>query len=185
MDTYHFINEPLDANFHKRMMRVTLGLGAIGLALTRYKADPLGIFLLSTISIYLMISAIIGRGVLDIVLKGVRSQTRKASVSHALNLQAPERVVRGITAGVALGSVVSSTFVLNPLDFFALNLAGFFFATTAAIAWCPIVGLFQYLYNRISETVTTEMQPSMPAASPTVVDVVKIQEAATPVKKAA
>lgn len=79
--------ERLDGGLDKRVLRAGLGVAATGIFLVGYLVTPVWIFALSALSIYLTISAILGKGVAD-VFKGEAFRSAALPVSKAVRAPA-------------------------------------------------------------------------------------------------
>lgn len=143
------LNEQMsDALSPNRLLRTAVGVAAFSAVLAGYETAPAGIFILSAASLYFITTAIVGQGLLDVLFRVISGAAREAVLTHGHNIGRPARVARGAAAGAALGSVLSGTFAMDAGDIFALNAAGFFLGTTAAVAWCPVVAMLNYLSAR-------------------------------------
>lgn len=134
----------LVANVHKRTLRATLAVCAFSTYLVGYRTSPVWIFALSTLSIYLMTSALVGRGLLGAMaaLSG-RHEGEEEALSMDLNIGGWDRTVRGGVALVMMGSVMwGVTIMLDTMDYFIVMLIAFYAGTTAIIAWDPVYAVF-------------------------------------------
>lgn len=165
MNTESYFDQTPDGTMGRRILRGTLGVGAFTSVLVGYAASPWSIFFLSSASIYLMTTAVIGEGLLDVLVRWTGARSKAATASHACNLGHAQRVARGITASAALGSVLSGPFLMDAGDIFVASVAGFFLATTATIAWCPLVGMFHYLSSRRTDLARPPEPSSVPVVS--------------------
>jgi len=133
----------LVANMHKRTLRAMLAGCAFSSYLVGYRASPAWIFALSTLSIYLMTSAIIGRGLLEALTALGGRHEREEALSTDLNIGGRDRTVRGGVALVMMGSVMwGVTIMLDTIDYFIVMLIAFYAGTTAIIAWDPVYAVF-------------------------------------------
>jgi len=176
MNTYRINSETLDATFNKRTLRVALSVAAFSAVLAGYETNPMGIFLLCGASIYFMITATIGEGLLEVLVRsaGTVAKWTASTASHASNLGHSQRIARGATAGVALGGVLSGAFLIDAADIFALNVVGFFLAMTATVAWCPIIAALQYLHGR-RRAIVGPQAPSTVAVSPIAARIARLE----------
>lgn len=147
MNTYAYIDDSLDANLNPRILRAVLGMGASGMVLAGYWLQPLWIFTLAVVSVYLMVTAIIGEGLLDVLFRAASRETGTEPELDRNVLYGPGRAARGVTAGAALGSVISGLLLLDPGEIFALNVVGFYTGMTAIMAWDPVYGLFRSVFR--------------------------------------
>lgn len=139
----------LAVNMHKRTLRAMLAVCAFSTYLVGYKVSPAWIFALSALSIYLMMSAVIGNGLLGALaaLAGRREQDEPGAVD--LNIGGWDRAVRGVMALAMMASVMGGmTVMLDNLDYFIVMLITFYAGMTAMIAWDPIYALLSLRTRR-------------------------------------
>ncbi|HKJ22906.1 MAG TPA: DUF2892 domain-containing protein [Gammaproteobacteria bacterium] len=142
MRTDGYGDHGLVVNMHKRALRGMLAVCAFSTYLVGYRVSPGWIFAFSTLSIYLMMSAIIGSGLLSALAGLLGRREPDEPVSMDLNIGGWDRLVRGATALVMMGSVMSGiTMMLDTLDYFILMLITFYAGMTAIIAWDPVYAL--------------------------------------------
>lgn len=135
-------DQVLVANMHKRALRAILAVCAFSTYLVGYRVSPDWVFALSALSIYLMISAIIGSGLLGAMaaLAGRRDQEEPVCVD--LNIGGWDRAVRGTIALVMMASVMGGiTVMMDNVDYFIVMLITFYAGMTAIIAWDPCYAL--------------------------------------------
>lgn len=167
MNSYRINDETYYGSWSRRAPRVVLGTAAFSAILTGYEDAPVAIFILSLVSIYCMITAILGQGLLDVLFRPAQTAAEDGAVSHPCNIAVPERVARGAVSGAALGSVLSGAFVLDAGDVFTLGAAGALLGLTATVAWCPVVAALQYLLSRRSRTFEPAAASTTAVISPT------------------
>jgi len=167
MNTYRINDETYYGSWSRRALRVVLGTAAFGAILAGYKNSPVAIFVLSAVSIYCMITAILGQGLLDALFRAVQTSAEEGAASHPRNIAVPEQVARGAVSGAALGSVLSGAFVMDAGDIFTLGAAGALLGLTATVAWCPVVAALHYLLGRRARTVEPAVPSTMAAISAT------------------
>lgn len=133
MNTYAYANGELDTNFNARMLRATIGVGVAGTFLTGIWVSPAWIFTASVLSVYLVASAILNKTLIDVFFK---SPSKGAAVwtDQERTRGNIGRAARGVTAGVAMGSVLGDTvidaYALEAVEIFMLNLGGALLAMT-------------------------------------------------------
>lgn len=150
----------------KRILRTALGVAAFSPVLAGYETEPAGIFVLSAASVYFMTTAILGEGLLEVLFRVIRGAAGEVALPHGHNIGHPARAARATAAGAVLSGVLSGTFAMDAGDIFALNVAGFFLGTTAAVAWCPIVAMLDYLSARSTHSAGPEEPSAAPVVSP-------------------
>lgn len=111
MNTYAYANGELDTNFNARMLRATIGVGVAGTFLTGIWVSPAWIFTASVLSVYLVASAILNKTLIDVFFK---SPSKGAAVwtDQERTRGNIGRAARGVTDGVAMGSVVGLRWTL-------------------------------------------------------------------------
>jgi len=145
MYTYAQIDGELDRNFNARMLRAALGVGIAGTFLTGIWVTPAWVFAASVMAIYLVTTAILDKTIPNAIIKSLGQESRRSA--YESNVGYAGRMVRGATAGAALGGVLGDalidTYLLDAFGIFALNFAGVYLAMTAIIAWDPVNALFR------------------------------------------
>lgn len=162
MKAYAHVASQLDANLGERILRATIGVGLTTTFLTGVWVTPTWIFTASVLALYLVVSAIVDKGLLDIVFKPeTREAVQPPSGKARSNVG---RLARGATAGVALGSVlgdaVIDAYVLDALDIFMLNVGGIFLAMTTLFR--PETGLAELPISPVAGAMSGTRQVSKP-----------------------
>lgn len=133
MNTYSHVNSELDTNFNARVLRAIIGVGLTGTFLTGIWVTPAWVFTASVLAIYLVGSAILNRSLLDVVVKRP-SEEAVAQADYERKRGNIGRAARGVTAGVAMGSVLGDAaidaYALEALDIVMLSVGGAFLAMT-------------------------------------------------------
>lgn len=119
----------------RHVLRAASGIGIACIALAGHWSHPWALFALSGLSVYLTCSAIIGKGLWDAFFKSDTDET-------GTNVARAERAGRGVTAGVAMGTVLSGALLLDPVDVFVLMLVGVYTGLSALTGWDPVRALF-------------------------------------------
>lgn len=90
MNTVDF-EQTLDAHFARRAVRAGLGMAATGVFLVGYLVQPQWVFVLSVLSIYMTITAILGVGLSD-AFKPARSRLEPGTMhpSQTAKVAAPD-----------------------------------------------------------------------------------------------
>lgn len=134
MNTYNrVINSELDTNLNARVLRATIGVGLTATFLTGVWVTPAWVFTASVLAIYLVGSAILDKSLLDVVFKAP-SEEAAVPTDYERNRGNLGRVARGVTAGVAMGSVLGDAaidaYALEATEIFMLNVGGMLLAMT-------------------------------------------------------
>lgn len=86
MNSYDF-EDRLDVDFGRRLARAGLGVAATGVFLAGYLVQPGSIFILSALSIYLTITAILGSGLAGALRPAAQPRLQTAAVRRAAAAQ--------------------------------------------------------------------------------------------------
>lgn len=139
MNTNAHSTSELDVNFSARILRATIGVGLATPFLTGVWVTPAWILTASVLAIYLVISAILGKGLLDIVFRSAAREAVQPAYGGARTNVG--RLARGATASVAMGSVlgdaVIDAYALEAIDIFMLNVGGVLLAMTTLFGAKP------------------------------------------------
>ncbi len=140
MKAYAYVDDTFDAGLYKRVKRAAAGLGSVSIVPAGIAHDPRWIFVLSCLSIYLTITAIIGEGVFGLFdrLVGKLVQAQDESADFDLNVGGGDRLARAGVSVVVFASIMYGVSVnLGPVDYFLWTLVGFYAGMTAILAWDP------------------------------------------------
>jgi hypothetical protein len=151
MNTHPSSVDTLDAGLPNRVVRTAAGFAAVGVVVADLALHPAWIFALSTLCIYLIVSAILGVGLSGLFHRTLDRLIRDEddSIGYELNVGGGDRLARGAAAAVVFGSIVGGISVsLDPLDYFLWTLVGLYTGMSAVVAWDPAYRLLNLSTRR-------------------------------------
>lgn len=172
----YFDTDGYDTSTLRMSLRGAVGVAAMAPILVGFLIEPAWVFFLSMVSLYVVISAIIGTGMLSDLydLTFGRDET-EMDADMKFNVGSWDRAARAVTATATLGIVVSGiVYPLSTYGYFVLSLVGFYTGLTAIIRWDPFYSAMQ-LSSRGLPAEAPIMVPVKPAKP--VVQTVTMQEA--------
>lgn len=139
MNTCGRVVDNSGVELNKRAARTAAGIAAFSVFLAGYALHPVWIFALSSLSIYLVTTAIIGEGPVGVLLRAVNGRLEDDLEAFDQNVGGWDRAARAAaTAFLFAGVITGASPLADAVDYFVLTLMGFYAGTTSIIAWDPL-----------------------------------------------